>query len=119
MIDTPDKNLYLFIAQRIRAARIEADLTQEELANELGLSRASVVNIELGNQRILLHHLYLIAMATNVDILYFLPSITGEELMNLPSATVTTKEKEKFSRSVKNAKKLLQKTLDDLNELAP
>lgn len=36
--------------QRFRAARLNADMTQEELGDALGLTRASVSNIEYGRQ---------------------------------------------------------------------
>lgn len=41
----------------IRAARIARGLTQSELAGSVGLTRTSVVNIEKGRQKILLHTL--------------------------------------------------------------
>ncbi|MCB1129554.1 MAG: helix-turn-helix transcriptional regulator [Verrucomicrobiae bacterium] len=52
---------------RIREARGKK-LTQEELAKATGLSRVSVVNIEAGRQKLLLHHVFRIAEALGLSV---------------------------------------------------
>ncbi|QAY95264.1 XRE family transcriptional regulator [Methylovirgula ligni] len=47
------------VAQR----REELELTQADLAGLVGISRASVANIEKGRQNVLLHHVYDLATA--------------------------------------------------------
>lgn len=49
---------YSRLAQEIRARRKSLGKTQEELAEALGLKRTSVVNVEAGRQKLLLHHLF-------------------------------------------------------------
>lgn len=56
------KEFYRLAGARIREAR-GRNLTQEELAKATGLSRVSVVNIEAGRQKLLLHHIFRIAEA--------------------------------------------------------
>ena len=64
--------LYLFIGEKIRKHRKNNGLTKEELANEIGLSRASIVQIEQGKQRISIHHLCEMAKIFDQPITAFL-----------------------------------------------
>ena len=64
--------LYLFIGEKIRKHRKNNGLTQEELANEIGLSRASIVQIEQGKQKISIHILYKVANIFNKPITDFI-----------------------------------------------
>lgn len=63
---TPDEaaRFYLDFGRRVRAAREASALTQQGLADALGLTRSSVANIEAGRQRVLLHVPAAIAAAT-------------------------------------------------------
>lgn len=56
------------IGEKVRDARKLKGLTQEELADDLGLSRTSIANIERGNQNLSLYNLYMIAHRLDVDI---------------------------------------------------
>lgn len=47
--------IYKLFGARLSGARKEAGLTQEQLSDRVGLSRASIANIEAGRQRIGLH----------------------------------------------------------------
>tara|TARA_R110002167_G_scaffold30531_4_gene101052 strand:+ start:109 stop:474 length:366 start_codon:yes stop_codon:yes gene_type:complete len=62
----PD-DLYRAIGQKIRSLRGATHQTQAQLAAQIGVSRASLANIEAGRQKLLLHHLYTIADALNLD----------------------------------------------------
>ena len=44
-------------------------MTQEQLGAKIGLSRASVVNIEHGRQQVLLHHVVAMSAATETALL--------------------------------------------------
>lgn len=56
------------IGDRIRAARVAARLTQEEVAGRCGLDRKTVNRLEQGRTSPLLDHLLLIADAIGVDL---------------------------------------------------
>ena len=56
------KQFYMLAGARIREARGKK-MTQEELAKATGLSRVSLVNIEAGRQKLLLHHVFSISAA--------------------------------------------------------
>jgi transcriptional regulator with XRE-family HTH domain len=65
--------IYQQIGGIIRALRRRADKAQDVLASQLGISRATLANMETGRQRILVHQLYAIAQALNVSLSDLLP----------------------------------------------
>lgn len=67
--------IYEQIGQRVRDARDAARLTQGELGERIGLTRASVTNIETARQNVQLHTLYAIAHALEVPVAALLPSL--------------------------------------------
>jgi transcriptional regulator with XRE-family HTH domain len=54
----PEMQLYRQLGRTVAARRNELRLTQEEVAVQLGLKRASLANLENGRQRIMLHQLF-------------------------------------------------------------
>lgn len=52
---------------RIRDLRKGLGQTQERLAAQIGMSRASLANIEAGRQQVLVHHLFAVAEALQLD----------------------------------------------------
>lgn len=47
--------LYADLGRRFRIARDDAGMTQQQVADRIGLVRASIANIETGRQKLLLH----------------------------------------------------------------
>lgn len=74
--------IYRQIGGVIRGLRRRADKPQEQVARELGISRATLANIETGRQRILVHQLYAIAQALNVKVADLLPTPKEEMRAN-------------------------------------
>lgn len=68
------------IGARIRRARVEARLTQEELAEHIGLTRVSIVNIEKGRQACSIQKLIAISLITG----YNADSIIDDKGRDLP-----------------------------------
>jgi transcriptional regulator with XRE-family HTH domain len=62
-----DDNFYPCLGQRVRQARREAGMTQALLAARVGLTRASVTNIEKGRQKVLAHTLWRLAETLGVS----------------------------------------------------
>lgn len=65
--------IYFEVGDLVRQARDAARLTQAELAERIGLTRASVTNIEKARQKVQLHTLYAIAGALEVSVHLLLP----------------------------------------------
>lgn len=62
-----DLEIYRLIGSRIAARRKDLRLKQVEVAEQIGLTRASLANIEKGRQKIMLHQVYKIAEALKTD----------------------------------------------------
>jgi transcriptional regulator with XRE-family HTH domain len=69
----PVEPIYRDFGRRLRKARAKATLTQEGLAQRVGLTRTSITNIEQGNQHVGLHLLYQLAIAVGVPPVDLLP----------------------------------------------
>ena len=67
-------NLYSEFGILVRRNRRRLKLSQAMLAERVGLTRTSITNIESGRQKILLHHLFLLAEALNVSPQALLPT---------------------------------------------
>ena len=68
--------LYRRLGSTIKARRRVLGLTQHELAKRLGISRASLANMETGRQRVLVHQLYELAGQLNVSVQELLPEVS-------------------------------------------
>jgi transcriptional regulator with XRE-family HTH domain len=65
-------DFYRELGSRVRRSRGDR-LTQQMLADRVGLSRAAIANIELGRQRVAAHMLLTFADALDVDPIDLLP----------------------------------------------
>jgi transcriptional regulator with XRE-family HTH domain len=68
-------NLYSEFGALVRRNRYRLKLSQATLADRVGLTRTSITNIESGRQKILLHHLFLLADALGISPQALLPSL--------------------------------------------
>ena len=101
-------NLYADIGKRIRDARDGLSLTQEELAEKLGMSRTSVTNIERGRQQILVHTLFSIAAALKMQVRQLLPEdevIAVTEKSSKPTPKGISDNEWKYIRPVLEAQR--------------
>jgi len=65
--------IYQQIGRIIRARRRVLDRAQGQLAQQVGISRATLANIETGRQRVLVHQLYAFARALELKLSDLLP----------------------------------------------
>ena len=80
-------DIYPLIGEAIKSRRKHLSLTQDKLAAALQISRASLANIEAGRQKVLVHHLYDIADALQLDIkdlLVELPKVPAPTEQDVP-----------------------------------
>jgi transcriptional regulator with XRE-family HTH domain len=56
-------SIYRIFGPRLARVRKAAELTQAELGRRVGLSRASIANIEAGNQRVFLDQVFQLVQA--------------------------------------------------------
>lgn len=63
---------YAVFVERLKAARLDAGLTQTQVAKKLGRPQSHVSNIETGQQRVDVVELKRFAKLYNKDIEYFL-----------------------------------------------
>jgi transcriptional regulator with XRE-family HTH domain len=64
----PDpERVYRTLGERIRSERLKQNITQDELASRVGLTRTSITNVEKGRQRLLVHTLLQIADSLGTD----------------------------------------------------
>ena len=65
-------NDYKFLTKQLKSSRLEAELTQKEVANLLGKTQSYISKIEMGQIRIDVIQLKEIAKLYNKDLDYFL-----------------------------------------------
>ncbi len=82
MIPTNLQDFYSELGTRIRKARMDSQINQDVLAQQLGLTRASIVNIEKGRQRPMVHTLIEIAAILNVNFTSLIPGIYKELILH-------------------------------------
>lgn len=75
-----EKLLYEFIRNKIREHRIALDLPQQKIAEELGISRTSITNIEAGTQRPPVHLLYSLCEVLGLEIREVLPPLSDVQI---------------------------------------
>ncbi|MBK7764389.1 MAG: helix-turn-helix transcriptional regulator [Bacteroidetes bacterium] len=73
---------YSAIGARIRAERKKVNLKQEALGAVLNLSRASIVNIEMGRQRPSIHLLWEVSKILNIQLQDLIPQFESNETLN-------------------------------------
>jgi len=71
------------IPQRLRAARIEAGMTQEEVALQVGVSRPAISQYESGTSEISVENILRLSQVLDISVCYLLGVSTGT-ISNLP-----------------------------------
>jgi transcriptional regulator with XRE-family HTH domain len=69
------ESIYKSIGEIVRSKRRLVNWSQVQLAQKLGISRATLANIETGRQRILVHQLYSFAAVLDMKTAELLPPL--------------------------------------------
>lgn len=72
MIKSIHTKEYAYFVERLRKARLEAGLTQVQVAKKLGRPQSHISNVESGQQRVDIVELQRFAKMYNKDINYFI-----------------------------------------------
>lgn len=76
--------IYVRLGALIKRRRTYMQLTQEELAEKVGFSRASIANIESGRQKVLVHQIYQFSKFLNLSPTDLLPAVSAPEGIVMP-----------------------------------
>lgn len=92
-----EDELYRGLGQALAKARRDRGLSQAAVAARIGLTRASLANLESGRQRVLLHHLYRLVTALELASILDLAPETwsfddGPPPARFEGSTLTAKE---------------------------
>lgn len=85
-----DERIYLEIGRNIRSRREFLELTQDALAQRVGLTRTSITNIERGKQKIQIHTLFRIAEALESHVASFIPSTSEHFAISVDDRSLST-----------------------------
>lgn len=87
--DARSAQFYRLVGAKVRAARIEAGLSQATLAEQVGLTRSSMANLEAARQRTSLYHFALISQALGTEVGALLPHDPSSYAAQLESSLKT------------------------------
>lgn len=117
MTDQEKADFYAKIGANIKAARENKDIRQHVLADMLGLSRASVVNIEKGRQHVTMHTLWQISILLSTDFSEFIKGLTADrEQTKVESKRVKFDDSFKSESEKNAAKKGIEQFIETLNK---
>lgn len=115
--DQEKATFYSKIGFNIRAARQKRQMKQHVLAEMLGLSRASVVNIEKGRQHVTMHTLWQIATLLNTKFSDFTeglgqqsPTKVETQRMKFDDSFTSESEKDEVRKGIEQFFETLNKT---------
>ncbi|MFE6126661.1 helix-turn-helix domain-containing protein [Streptomyces sp. NPDC056437] len=105
-------DLYRSLGQQVREARLARGVTQGALAVAVGLTRASITNLESGAQRLQVHTLIAVSQALNIDPADLISrALSGEQLADAIPAGA--------ERDARRLAKRLASVRDQINALLP
>jgi transcriptional regulator with XRE-family HTH domain len=105
------------LGKRITAARKDAGLTQDALGRAVGLSRASICNLENGVQQTTMHTLLAICEATGVTLSALVEGSAAGEAVAASAAARAARLTTVALRRIEQARRDVRRLDDALGEL--
>lgn len=102
MVNRIDK----YISKQVRKYRLAKNITQEELAEMLGLTRVSVVNMEKGKQSFTVKSLYLLCCIFKITPTDLFPEVKKASIKKIRSERVVVVYKRKPKFKITNIPKI-------------
>jgi len=93
-MNVDEQELYRIVGRRLRERREELGLSQNKIADNVGLLRTSITNIESGRQKPPLHVLYSICLALKIEVAEVLPKTGDVELRKVIAVEVNNQTKQ-------------------------
>ncbi len=94
--DNHMNNIDKYISAKVRKYRKDKGLTQQEMADMLDLSRASIVNIESGRQSFTTRNIYLMACIFNCPVSDLFPEVMPATIEKTKKRVVKTVVEHRF-----------------------
>ena len=98
------------IVQRIKEARQKRNMTQQDLANQLGKTAAAISDMERGKVQVSASELSIIADLLNTPVEYFFGEELGDQYINDLVTLLRKEEPEGRAKSIETMKMLLVMT---------
>ncbi len=93
-MNVDDQELYRVVGKQLRERREKLKLSQSKIADDVGLLRTSITNIESGRQKPPLHVLYSICLALKIEVVDVLPKTSDVELRKVVAVEVNKETKQ-------------------------
>jgi len=93
-MNVDERELYRIVGRQLRERREELGLSQNKIADNVGLLRTSITNIESGRQKPPLHVLYSICLALKIEVAEVLPKTGDVELRKVIAVDVNNQTKQ-------------------------
>ncbi len=103
-MDMQTDKTYQRFGKLIKELRNDMHMTQDDLADKVGLSRASIANIESGRQKIYLHQLFVFSKFLNVAPTDLLPETDFFEQESTPLNLISKNDEAWVSAILEQAK---------------
>ncbi len=96
------RGLESYVGERIRMRRMELGLTQDKLADMLGVSFQQIQKYEAGRNAMKITSLYRLSRVLLVDISYFFDGFKGYSLHDSSNASYSTLQSREISSLIRN-----------------
>ncbi len=107
-MNVDERELYRAVGRQLRERREKLKLSQNTIADDVGVQRTSITNIESGRQKPPLHLLYSICLALKIELVDVLPKTGDVELHKVVDVEVNKETKQMPPRAAHLLKQMMK-----------